>query len=79
MWDAWSRGDRKAAVTAIPGAVLDELTLRGSPDAIRTRVRAYLDAGIDTAFLSLQSAEPDPARRRARLREAMRALAPAAR
>lgn len=76
MWDAWGRGDRKGAVAAIPESVLDELTLRGSPDAIRARVREYLDAGIDTAFLSLQSAEPDPARKRERLRAAMQALAP---
>jgi alkanesulfonate monooxygenase SsuD/methylene tetrahydromethanopterin reductase-like flavin-dependent oxidoreductase (luciferase family) len=78
MWDAWGRGDRKGAVAAIPEAVLDELTLRGSPETIRARVRQYLDAGIDTAFLSLQSSEPDAARRRQRLHEAMRALAPAA-
>jgi probable F420-dependent oxidoreductase len=76
MWDAWGRGDRKGAVAAIPEAVLDALTLRGSPEAIRARVREYLDAGIDTAFLSLQSAEPDPARKRELMRGAMQALAP---
>ena len=76
MWDAWGRGDRKGAVAAIPDSVLDELTLRGSPEAIRARVREYLDAGIDTAFLSLQSSEPDPARKRERMRGAIQALAP---
>ena len=76
MWDAWGRGDRKGAVTAIPEAVLDELTLRGSPATVRARVREYLDAGIDTAFLSLQSSEPDPGRRRERLRGAIQSLAP---
>ena len=49
---------------------------RGSMDEIRAGVRRYLDAGIDTAFLQLQSSEPDPAKRREILRAATRALAP---
>jgi probable F420-dependent oxidoreductase len=76
MWEAWGRGDRRGAVAAIPERVVDELVLRGSPAAIRARVRQYLDAGIDTAFLALQTSEPDPARKREVLREALRALAP---
>jgi probable F420-dependent oxidoreductase len=78
MWEAWGRGDRKGALAAIPARVVDALISRGSMDAIRSRVRRYLDAGIDTAFLSLQTSEPDPARRREVLRAAVRALAPAA-
>ncbi|HEU5323112.1 MAG TPA: LLM class F420-dependent oxidoreductase, partial [Methylomirabilota bacterium] len=76
MWQAWERGDRKAAVAAIPAALLDELLLRGSPERMRARVREYLDAGIDTAFLALHSSEADPGRRRAVLRAALRALGP---
>lgn len=76
MWEAWGRGDRRTAVTAIPSSVVDELLLRGSPAAIRARVRQYLDAGMDTVFLSLQTAEPDPDRKRPILRDALRALAP---
>ena len=30
MWEAWSRGDRRGAVAAVPEAVLGELLLRGS-------------------------------------------------
>jgi probable F420-dependent oxidoreductase len=78
MWEAWSKGDRRGAVTAIPEAILDQLLLRGSPQAMRARVRRYLEAGIDTVFLSFQSSEPDPARHREVVRAAMRALAPAA-
>jgi hypothetical protein len=44
---------------------------------IRARLRQYLEAGIDTAFVSLQSSATDPAEKRARLRDALRALAPA--
>jgi alkanesulfonate monooxygenase SsuD/methylene tetrahydromethanopterin reductase-like flavin-dependent oxidoreductase (luciferase family) len=76
MWEAWSRGDRRAALGAVPDAVVRDLFIQGSFDEIRAHVRRYLDAGVDTAFLSLGTAETDPARRRARLREALRALAP---
>ena len=76
MWSAWARGDRKAAVAAVPEHVVNELIIRGSMDEIRAHVRRYLDAGVDTAFLSLSTLEQDPARRREVLRAAMRDLAP---
>jgi probable F420-dependent oxidoreductase len=76
MWEAWGKGDRRGAVSAIPEATVDALLLRGAPETIRGRVRQYLEAGLDTAFLSLQTSEQDPARKRAVLREALRALAP---
>jgi probable F420-dependent oxidoreductase len=76
MWQAWARGDRKAAVAAIPAEVVDALIVRGSPEEIRARIRRYLAAGVDTVFLALSTAESDPEKRRHRLREALRALAP---
>jgi alkanesulfonate monooxygenase SsuD/methylene tetrahydromethanopterin reductase-like flavin-dependent oxidoreductase (luciferase family) len=76
MWDAWSRGDRKGAVAAIPEAVVRDLIIRGSVAEIRAGIRRYLDAGIDTAFLSLSTSEADPARGRNALLGAVRALAP---
>jgi probable F420-dependent oxidoreductase len=78
MWEAWGRGDRKGAVAAIPERVVDELITRGSLDAIRARVERYFQAGLDTAFLSLSTAESDPARRRRLILDAIRALAPVA-
>jgi probable F420-dependent oxidoreductase len=78
MWDAWSRGDRRGAVTAIPTEVIQDLILRGSMAQIRAGVQRYLDAGIDTAFLSLSALEPDPTRKRQVLIDAIRELAPAA-
>ncbi len=78
MWEAWGRGDRKGAVAAIPARVLDDLLLRGPADRIRARVRQYLEAGIDTAFLSLQTSAQDRERKRAVIREALRAVAPGA-
>jgi len=76
MWDAWTAGDRKGAVAAVPPAVVDELIMRGPLPAIRARVQRYLDLGVDTAFLQLQTNDPDPARRRALMLDALRALAP---
>jgi probable F420-dependent oxidoreductase len=78
MWEAWERGDRKAAVAAVPEAVMGDLILRGSMADIRGHVRRYLDAGIDTAFLQVSTLETDPARRRQVLGDALRALAPSA-
>ena len=72
-------GDRKGAVAAIPSAVVEELIARGPLPAIRARVQRYLDHGIDTAFLQFQTNDPDPARRRALVLDAMRGLAPSAR
>jgi probable F420-dependent oxidoreductase len=76
MWDAWTAGDRRGAIGAIPPAVVDELIVRGPLPAIRARVQRYLDLGVDTAFLQLQTNDPDPARRRALTLDAIRALAP---
>ncbi len=76
MWDAWEKDDRKTAVAAVPEPVMNDLIIRGSMDEIRAHVERYLDAGIDTAFLSLSTFEPDAEKRRDLLRSAMRALAP---
>ena len=51
MWQAWSRGDRAAAVEAVPDALVDELFLHGSPADIRARVQQYVDAGVTTPVL----------------------------
>jgi len=77
MWSAWRRGERKAAVSAVPETVMNDLIIRGSMSEIAAHVRRYFDAGIDTASLALSTVEEDPARRRAILLEAVRALAPA--
>jgi len=76
MWQAWERGDRRAAVAAVPVSVMNDLIIRGSIDEIRAHVQRYLDAGIDTAFLQPSTLETDPARRRQRVLDALRALAP---
>jgi probable F420-dependent oxidoreductase len=76
MWEAWGRGDRRAAVAAIPERVIEDLLMRGQAGGVRARIRRYLDAGVDTAFLTLLSSEPDPTRKRDVVLSALRALAP---
>jgi probable F420-dependent oxidoreductase len=76
MWEAWRAGDRKTAVAAVPEVVMNDLIIRGSLDEIGAHVGRYLDAGIDTAFLALSTAEQHVARRRAILLDATRVLAP---
>ncbi|ETX05449.1 MAG: hypothetical protein ETSY2_22860 [Candidatus Entotheonella gemina] len=76
MWEAWEQGDRRGALAAIPDRAVEELTLRGSMDDIRAHVQRYLDAGVDTAFLHLQTMERDPQRKREAILHAIRALAP---
>ncbi len=79
MWDAWARGDRRAAVAAVPSEVARALILRGSMDDIREGIQRYLDAGVDSAFLQFSTSEPDAGARRERILHAIRALAPARR
>lgn len=79
MWQAWERGDRRAAVAAVPEGVMGDLILRGSPADIRAHVQRYLDGGVDTAFLQVSTLEADPSRRRQVLLDALRALAPTTR
>lgn len=53
MWDAWSAGDRKGALEAIPDSVVDELVVHGSPDECREHIQRYVAAGVDTPALSV--------------------------
>ena len=70
MWDAWSNGDRKAALAAIPDSVVDEIIVHGSPEACREHIQRYVDAGVTTPALSVMGfADVDPV-------QAMRDLAP---
>ncbi len=53
MWDAWSSGDRKAALAAIPDDVVDELVVHGSPEACREHIDRYHEQGVTTSALAL--------------------------
>ena len=53
MWRAWSAGDRKAALAAIPDALVDDLIVHGAPDVCRTKVEAYAKAGVTVPVMAL--------------------------
>jgi len=59
MWSAWSDGDRKRALQAIPDQVVDELILHGSFEELRSKVDAYLEAGVTTVTLALLPTDSD--------------------
>ncbi len=69
MWRAWSAGDRKGAVAAIPDEVVDALVVHGSPDDCRMHVARYVAGGVTLPILSVVHPSGD-------LRAALRALAP---
>ena len=73
MWDAWSAGDRKAAMAAIPDEVVDDLVVHGSPAACRSRIQEYFDNGVTTSTLAILPLDPDVA-----FWDAARGLAPSA-
>jgi probable F420-dependent oxidoreductase len=78
MWTAWDSGDRKAALAAVPGAVVDDLFVHGTAEERNAHVKRYLEAGVETAFLQFISFDPDPAVRRERVLRAMREMSPKA-
>ncbi len=76
MWEAWDAGDRKAALAAVPEHVVSDLIVSGTAEERNAHVKRYMDAGVDTAFLSLFSFNPDPAIRRELIMTATREMAP---
>jgi probable F420-dependent oxidoreductase len=53
MWRAWAAGERKAALAAIPDALVDELIVHGPPDECRAKVAAYAKAGVTVPVMAL--------------------------
>jgi len=53
MWDAWSAGDRKGALAAIPDEVVDDLIVHGSMADCRAHIQRYMDNGITVPALAV--------------------------
>ena len=53
VWRAWAAGDRRAALAAIPDALVDELIVHGSPAECRAKLAAYTEAGVTVPVLAL--------------------------
>jgi probable F420-dependent oxidoreductase len=59
MWDAWQAGDRKAALAAIPDAVVDSLIVHGNPAQCRATIQRYFDNGVTTSSLAILALDPE--------------------
>jgi alkanesulfonate monooxygenase SsuD/methylene tetrahydromethanopterin reductase-like flavin-dependent oxidoreductase (luciferase family) len=59
MWDAWQRGDRKAALAEIPDEVVDDLIVHGSPAACRAQIAEYVANGVTTTSLMVMGLDPE--------------------
>jgi probable F420-dependent oxidoreductase len=71
MLTAWSSGDRKEALAAIPDELVDELVVHGPLEYCRERVAEYHATGLDTPVIAIA---PTPG---LDLPEAISKLAPA--
>ena len=58
MWDAWKRGDRKAALAAIPDELVDQIIVHGSAAECRSKIQAYFDNGVTTTSLAILGLDP---------------------
>jgi alkanesulfonate monooxygenase SsuD/methylene tetrahydromethanopterin reductase-like flavin-dependent oxidoreductase (luciferase family) len=58
MWDAWTAGDRKAALAAIPDSLVDELVVHGSPEQCRATIDRYFANGVTTSTLAILPLDP---------------------
>ena len=68
LWSHWKRGDRKAALEAIPDEIVDDLIIHGSPEECRDHIERYREAGVGTPVLAILHTDD--------LRQAVRDLAP---
>ena len=59
MWDAWTAGDRKAALAAIPDELVDEILVHGSPAQCRAKIQEYFDNGVTTTSLAILALDPE--------------------
>lgn len=71
MWDKWQAGDRAGALAAIPDELVDQLVIHGTPAECRAHIQRYVDNGVDCPAVAFIPGGYD-------VREAMRAIAPAA-
>ncbi|MBV8462018.1 MAG: LLM class F420-dependent oxidoreductase [Acidimicrobiales bacterium] len=53
MWAAWRAGDRKAALEAIPDAVVDDLLVHGSFEQCREHVGRYVQNGVTVPVMAV--------------------------
>jgi alkanesulfonate monooxygenase SsuD/methylene tetrahydromethanopterin reductase-like flavin-dependent oxidoreductase (luciferase family) len=57
--DLYLSGKKEDAAAALPGELIDKVSLCGPPDRIRDRLGAYRDAGVGTMVVTPMSFVPE--------------------
>jgi F420-dependent oxidoreductase-like protein len=57
--DLYLSGKKDEAAAALPGDLIDKVSLCGPPDRIKDRLQAYRDAGVGTMIVTPMSFDPD--------------------
>lgn len=70
---AWDRGGHEAATSEVPDALIDAISVTGTPMECRARVEAYRRSGITLPIISPRPSGPDP---KQVVVDALRACAP---
>jgi alkanesulfonate monooxygenase SsuD/methylene tetrahydromethanopterin reductase-like flavin-dependent oxidoreductase (luciferase family) len=70
---AWERGAHAQAQSLVPDALVDSMSLVGTPEECRERIQTYRDAGITLPIIMLSV---DGERAVEQARETIRACAP---
>jgi probable F420-dependent oxidoreductase len=76
MHELWDAGNRRAALEAVPDAVIDELGVFGTPEQCRAHVERFVANGVTIPVLNFMNMEADPARRGEESWTMLRAMAP---
>jgi alkanesulfonate monooxygenase SsuD/methylene tetrahydromethanopterin reductase-like flavin-dependent oxidoreductase (luciferase family) len=77
VFDAWTAGDRKKALSLMPDSMIEAIYVFGAPAKIAARLREYELAGITSTALQFVSYAKDPGEKRTRILQAMETLAQA--
>lgn len=59
MWQAWTEGDRKAAVAAVPDEVVDDLIVHGTATECAAKIHAYRESGVDIPIVKFLPIGPE--------------------
>jgi len=59
MWQAWSAGDRRAALERVPDSLIDEMFVHGSPSACSDKIGQYFSNGLTAVSLSILGVAPE--------------------
>jgi probable F420-dependent oxidoreductase len=77
MNERWDAGDRRAALAAVPDAVVDELAAIGTPAVCRARVQDYCASGVTVPVLNFMNLGRTPEARGVESLAMLRDMAPA--